>query len=163
MNQDKLRFYHEDDFSFFNIKTYWKEKREFKKELLEMFFVTLAEDENNTTKNNDDPIGEYECDSYFEAGEIVSFKTNSINDVEFYFTLFSNFKSVFKWYEPDIDTIVMPEFSLLDAFEMVEFDPDYSGIIINPGSTHWIITSDEIREYRKKTLNRHIIRTISRN
>lgn len=147
-SETKRRFYKEESYSFTKEQALWETKKELSDDMLQRYFSTVVEDVNNVRKVNTDPHNEFIVETYFDKGDDVEFVSYCGDDNKMYLTIFSNFMSIFDWITPKEDNH-LPDMDIKIAFEMVATDDAYAGILINPCSTHWIITREDILNYLK--------------
>lgn len=151
MSPEKERFYTDKSQSFDEMQILWDKKKKLNNEILTMFFVTLASDVQTITKISH-LVDRSVSKEYTIPGSMVKLKTYCDADEKKYLSIFSNFKYIFEWCEPDMNNTSLIDMSILEAFEMVEEDPEFYGIIINPFTTHWIIEVEEITDYLKNNI-----------
>ncbi|HEY5508939.1 MAG TPA: hypothetical protein VIK29_09720 [Paludibacter sp.] len=146
MSEYQIRFYKEEEYSFSEEQALWDNKKELSDEMLKRTFCTIADDIEDVIKTSEEPFNEFGANTYLDEGDMVNFLSYCDADNKMYFTLFSNLNYIFKWIQPS-ESSYLPEITIKHAFEMVVDDYYYAGVIINPCSTHWIITTEDILNY----------------
>ncbi|MDD4994219.1 MAG: hypothetical protein PHR83_18515 [Paludibacter sp.] len=150
MSEYQIRFYKEEEYSFAEEQALWNNKKELSDEMLKRIFCAIADDIEDIVKTSEEPYNEFRADTYIDEGELVNFVSYCGDDDKLYFSIFSNFSSIFKWTKPS-DSSHLPEMTIKDAFDIVVNDSAYAGVLINACSNHWIIPTEEILNYMETT------------
>jgi hypothetical protein len=150
MSEYQIRFYKEEEYSFVEEQALWNNKKELSDEMLKRIFCAIADDVEDIIKTSEEPYNEFGGDTYIDEGEIVNFLSYCDTDDKLYFTIFSNLNSISEWIKPS-DSSYLPRMTIKDVFDMVVYDSDYAGVLINACSAHWIIPTEEILNYIETT------------